>query len=217
MSDEYDFIIKTVVVGDSGVGKSCILLRYTDDIFESTYISTIGVDFKIKTIQIEDKTVKVQIWDTAGQERFRTIVSSYYRGAHCAMYVFDLTDKSSFLNIDKWIREVTTYSGNIPGIIIGNKCDIIVDSINTQEVEKFANDRKMRYIQTSAKLGNNVNEAFFSLIEETMIRKFGVGFSLADHKLINNNQSENDINIMLSKKIYHHQKNQSKFNRCCKI
>lgn len=209
--DEYDFIIKAVVVGDSGVGKSCILLRYTDDIFESTYISTIGVDFKIKTIQFEDRIVKVQIWDTAGQERFRTIVSSYYRGAHCAMYVFDLTDRTTFMNIDKWIREVTTYSGNIPGIIIGNKCDIIVDTIETQEIEKFASDRKMRYIQTSAKLGNNINEAFFSLIEETLINKFGIGFSLPDSKLMH--YPNTNVNISSTKKTYR----QSSNKRCCSI
>merc|ERR1711967_229834 len=89
---EYDYLFKLLLIGDSGVGKSCLLLRFTDDTYAESYISTIGVDFKIRTIQLESKTIKLQIWDTAGQERFRTITSSYYRGAHGIIVVYDITD-----------------------------------------------------------------------------------------------------------------------------
>ncbi|KAK1071653.1 ras GTPase, partial [Friedmanniomyces endolithicus] len=94
----YDYLFKLLLIGDSGVGKSCLLLRFADDTYTESYISTIGVDFKIRTIELDGKTVKLQIWDTAGQERFRTITSSYYRGAHCICVVYDVTDMDSFNN-----------------------------------------------------------------------------------------------------------------------
>ncbi|KAK0832473.1 ras GTPase, partial [Friedmanniomyces endolithicus] len=95
----YDYLFKLLLIGDSGVGKSCLLLRFADDTYTESYISTIGVDFKIRTIELDGKTVKLQIWDTAGQERFRTITSSYYRGAHGICVVYDVTDMDSFNNV----------------------------------------------------------------------------------------------------------------------
>merc|ERR1711869_194809 len=100
---EYDYLFKLLLIGDSGVGKSCLLLRFADDTYTETYISTIGVDFKIRTIEIEGKVIKLQIWDTAGQERFRTITSSYSRGAHGIIVVYDITDEDSFTAVARWI------------------------------------------------------------------------------------------------------------------
>merc|ERR1711862_233277 len=105
-SAEHDFFFKILLIGDSGVGKSCLLLRFADNSWTETHISTIGVDFKIKTLKIGDKTIKLQIWDTAGQERFRIITSSYYRGAQGIILVYDCTDPESFQNVKQWMGEI---------------------------------------------------------------------------------------------------------------
>jgi len=106
MNTEYDYLFKLLLIGDSGVGKSCLLLRFADDTYTESYISTIGVDFKIRTIQLDGKTIKLQIWDTAGQERFRTITSSYYRGAHGIIVVYDTTEAETFNNVKQWLHEI---------------------------------------------------------------------------------------------------------------
>ncbi|XP_075771425.1 uncharacterized protein LOC102458629 isoform X2 [Pelodiscus sinensis] len=125
ISPEYDYLFKLLLIGDSGVGKSCLLLRFADDNYTDSYISTIGVDFKIRTIELEGKTIKLQIWDTAGQERFRTITSSYYRGAHGIIIVYDVTDQDSFSNMHLWLEEIGRYaSENVNKLIVGNKNDL---------------------------------------------------------------------------------------------
>lgn len=108
-----------------GVGKSCLLLRFCDNSFTPSFITTIGIDFKIRTMEIDGERVKLQIWDTAGQERFRTITTAYYRGAMGILLVYDVTDERSFNNIRNWIRNVEQYaSPNVNKILIGNKCDM---------------------------------------------------------------------------------------------
>ncbi len=122
---DYDYLFKLVLIGDSSVGKSCLLLRFADDSFTESYISTIGVDFRFRTVKIEDKTVKLQIWDTAGQERFRTITSAYYRGADGIIMVYDVTRTESFDHVQDWLNEVNRYAnqGLCKKLLIGNKCD----------------------------------------------------------------------------------------------
>merc|ERR1712196_737176 len=122
---EYDYLFKLLLIGDSGVGKSCLLLRFADDTYTETYISTIGVDFKIRSIEIDGKVIKLQIWDTAGQERFRTITSSYYRGAHGIIVVYDITDEDSFTAVARWITEIERFAGqDVNKMMVGNKADL---------------------------------------------------------------------------------------------
>ena len=135
-----DYLFKLLLIGDSGVGKSCLLLRFADDTYTESYISTIGVDFKIRTIELDGKTIKLQIWDTAGQERFRTITSSYYRGAHGIIVVYDVTDVESFNNVKQWLHEIDRYAcDNVNKLLVGNKCDLTSKKVvEYQTAKEFA-------------------------------------------------------------------------------
>eukprot|EP01100_Stratorugosa_tubuloviscum_P007242 TRINITY_DN302_c3_g1_i1.p1 TRINITY_DN302_c3_g1~~TRINITY_DN302_c3_g1_i1.p1 ORF type:complete len:196 (-),score=59.72 TRINITY_DN302_c3_g1_i1:77-664(-) len=170
MSD-YDHLFKLLFIGDSGVGKSCLLIRFTDDSYTESYISTIGVDFKIKTLTIDGKTIKLQIWDTSGQERFRTITSSYYRGAHGIIIVFDLTDRVSFRNVLQWLSEVDRHANeNICKMLAGNKCDLSNKIVITdEEVNEFTSAHEIDYIQCSAKNSTNVEQLFIQLAQKIVV------------------------------------------------
>jgi Ras-related protein Rab-1A len=168
MNPEYDYLFKLLLIGDSGVGKSCLLLRFADDTYTESYISTIGVDFKIRTIELDGKVVKLQIWDTAGQERFRTITSSYYRGAHGIIVVFDVTDQITFNNVKQWLQEIDRYAcENVNKLLVGNKCDLsgkrVVDNAVAQE---FADNLGIPFLETSAKDSTNVEQAFMTMAGE---------------------------------------------------
>eukprot|EP00980_Cylindrotheca_fusiformis_P009363 scaffold2047_cov129-Cylindrotheca_fusiformis.AAC.42 len=165
---DYDYLFKLVLIGDSGVGKSCLLLRFADDAFTESYISTIGVDFRFRTVKIENKTVKLQIWDTAGQERFRTITSAYYRGADGIIMVFDVTSAESFDHVNDWLKEVNRYAaeGTVK-LLVGNKSDRTADKVVTEEQAKeFADELGIPFIETSAKSSKNVEEAFLTMAGE---------------------------------------------------
>ncbi|KAM4884157.1 ras-related protein Rab-8A isoform 2-T2 [Sylvia borin] len=124
MAKTYDYLFKLLLIGDSGVGKTCALFRFSEDAFNATFISTIGIDFKIRTIELDGKRIKLQIWDTAGQERFRTITTAYYRGAMGIMLVYDITNEKSFENIRNWVRNIEEHaSPDVEKMILGNKCD----------------------------------------------------------------------------------------------
>ncbi|CAE7357479.1 unnamed protein product [Symbiodinium necroappetens] len=168
MTPEYDYLFKLLLIGDSGVGKSCLLLRFADDTYTESYISTIGVDFKIRTLDLEGKTVKLQIWDTAGQERFRTITSSYYRGAHGIIVVYDVTDKESFNNVKHWMQEIDKYAADgVNKLLVGNKCDLSSKKVvSYDEAKELADSLGVQFMETSAKNARNVEQAFQSMAGE---------------------------------------------------
>lgn len=168
MSASYKFLFKYIVIGDSGVGKSCLLLRFSEDSFTPTFISTIGIDFKIRTVEIDGKRIKLQIWDTAGQERFRTITTAYYRGAMGILLVYDVTDERSFLSIRNWIANIDQFaSEGVNRILIGNKCDMTTRRVIEYSAGKMlADEYGIRFLETSAKNSTNVDEAFISLARD---------------------------------------------------
>merc|ERR1712100_608396 len=172
MNPEYDYLFKLLLIGDSGVGKSCLLLRFADDTCQESYISTIGVDFKIRTIQLEGKTIKLQIWDTAGQERFRTITSSYYRGAHGIIVVYDITDAESFANVKTWLQEIQRYAcEGVNKLLVGNKCDLgSKRAVEKKSAEDFATKLDIPFLETSAKSNNNVEAAFLVMASKIKAR-----------------------------------------------
>jgi len=174
MKRDYDHLFKLVLIGDSGAGKSCLLLRFADDAFTDSYVTTIGVDFRFKTIPVEKKTIKLQIWDTAGQERFRTITSAYYRGADGIIMVYDISDRDSFSHIDDWLAEVNRYvSETTCKILIGNKCDLNEPErqVSIEEGKKKAEDLTMAFIETSAKDATNVESAFAMMSAELIVKR----------------------------------------------
>ncbi|XWV25288.1 rab family small GTPase [Tupanvirus deep ocean] len=167
--DEYDGIIKIIIVGESGVGKSALLSRYCDNNYSINYTSTIGVDFRTKTLDINNKKVKLQIWDTAGQERFRSITSSYYRGANAVMLVFDLTNIHSFARLEIWMRQIKQYMPDDKHkiILVGNKCESSsASNVDRNMVKELCSKNNIEYIETSAKQNINVEEAFMKLVEQ---------------------------------------------------
>ncbi|XP_008429973.1 ras-related protein Rab-13 isoform X1 [Poecilia reticulata] len=160
MAKKYDFLFKLLLIGDSGVGKTCLIIRFAEDNFNSTYISTIGIDFKVKTIEVDGKKVKLQVWDTAGQERFKTITTAYYRGAMGIILVYDITDEKSFENIQNWMKSIKeNASAGVSQMLIGNKCDIEPKrKVSKETGEKLAKDHGIRFFETSAKSSINVEE-----------------------------------------------------------
>ena len=164
---DYDHLFKIVLVGDSGVGKSSVLMRYTDNSFSESYISTIGVDFRFKTINLNGENIKLQIWDTAGQERFRSITSSFYRGADAIIMVYDITDKQSFTNIDYWLMEAKKHTNdrNLPIIIIGNKSERTDRCVQFVELKKIATDHDTLFTECSARTGDNIDKLFIQMAD----------------------------------------------------
>ncbi|KAF6725986.1 Ras-related protein Rab-8B [Oryzias melastigma] len=172
MAKTYDYLFKLLLIGDSGVGKTCLLFRFSEDAFNTTFISTIGIDFKIRTVDLEGKKIKLQIWDTAGQERFRTITTAYYRGAMGIMLVYDITNEKSFDNIRNWIRNIEEHaSADVERMVLGNKCDMNDKrQVSKERGEKLAIDYGIKFLETSAKSSINVEEAFLTLARDIMSR-----------------------------------------------
>ncbi|WMV35932.1 hypothetical protein MTR67_029317 [Solanum verrucosum] len=168
MDHEYDYLFKIVVIGDSGVGKSNILSRFTRNEFCLESKSTIGVEFATRTLQVEGKTVKAQIWDTAGQERYRAITSAYYRGAVGALLVYDITKRQTFDNVLRWLRELRDHAdSNIVIIMAGNKSDLRhLRAVSEQDGQTLAEKEGLSFLETSALEAFNVDKAFQTILTD---------------------------------------------------
>ncbi|KAF8365942.1 rab-8 [Pristionchus pacificus] len=168
----YDYLFKLLLIGDSGVGKTCVLFRFSDDSFNNSFISTIGIDFKIRTVEIDGKKIKLQIWDTAGQERFRTITTAYYRGAMGILLVYDITNEKSFENIKNWIRNIEEHaSQDVERMIIGNKCDMEDKrQVSREKGQQLAIEYGTKFMETSAKANRNVEDAFLTLAKDIKMK-----------------------------------------------
>jgi small GTP-binding protein len=166
--DEYDYLFKVVLIGDSGVGKSNLLSRFTRNEFNLESKSTIGVEFATKSIVVEGKTVKAQIWDTAGQERYRAITSAYYRGAVGALLVYDISKRISYENVPRWLKELRDHADqNIVIMLVGNKKDLRhLRQVQTDEAKAFCEQNKLFFIETSALSDTNVSRAFETILKE---------------------------------------------------
>lgn len=172
MAKDYDHLFKLLIIGDSGVGKSSLLVRFADNTFSGNYITTIGVDFKIRTIEVGGERVKLQIWDTAGQERFRTITSTYYRGTHGVIVVYDVTSGESFANVKRWLHEIDQNCDVVNRILVGNKCDDPDRRVVIKEdAQRFADQMGIKLYETSAKENLNVEEMFRSITELVLRQK----------------------------------------------
>ena len=172
LSQDYDYLFKLLLIGNSAVGKSSLLLRFSDNVYNDTFLPTIGVDFKIRTFDLDSKTVKLQIWDTAGQERFKTITSSYYKGAHGIIMTYDITDKQSFRDVENWLAEVEKHANEkVNKLLVGNKCDLENQrQVSYEEGKAYADQLGIKFIETSAKNSVNVDNAFFTMANEIKAR-----------------------------------------------
>jgi len=174
VEDECQYLIKIIVIGCSGVGKSSIMLRYALDTFKEDTRTTIGVDFKNKKVRVGGDLVNCQIWDTAGMERFSCISKEYYRGANGCLLVYDITDESTFTRIDHWYQELLTYAHTADDpvtVIVGNKCDLKhLAKVKNEDASAYASAHNMNLFETSAKKNINVDEAFGILIEDIIQR-----------------------------------------------
>lgn len=168
-----DFVVfKFLLVGDSGTGKSCMLLRFVDDTFSASFATTIGIDFKIKTVKLSSgQTAKLQIWDTAGQERFRTITSAYYRSTRAVLVVYDITNKQTFDHVPEWMEEVRTRTDKNPlKVLVGTKCDLATQrTVGSAEGKALAQTHGYDFVETSSKTDSKgINAMFMGLAEKLM-------------------------------------------------
>ena len=208
---EYDLLFKLILIGDSCVGKSNILLKYLKNQFNENSKTTVGVEFGSKIIKKNGKVIKLQIWDTAGQERYKSITSAYYKGSKGAFVVYDITRKTTYDNIDKWIGELKTNgSEDVLIMLVGNKSDLEDKrEVITEEVEKKAQEQKLAFCETSALNGKNVEYAFENLINEILKKvekdKINEAKQLSESKAITLETADKNQN----------EKNSKKKKKCC--
>ena len=166
--NQNDHCFKILVLGDSSVGKTSLITRYTEGFFQLTHVATLGIDFKVKFVTLDSKKIKVELWDTAGQERFRSLSKNYFKGAHGFIFIYDVTKEKTFEGVKSWITQAksTTHLESYQMIIVGNKCDCSEDEreIMIDELKEEAKKNNCEYIETSAKEDINVKEMFNTLI-----------------------------------------------------
>ena len=168
-NDDYQIVLKLLLLGDTQVGKTSIITKYVEDKFEESALSTVGVDYKFKIMTHKNLKIKLQIWDTSGEERFRSIAKNFYRNTEALFIVFDLTNKKTFDNVKNWISEAKEHNQDIKMIIIGNKSDLKEKIVIKKETaQKLANENKIKYFETSAKDGTNIKESFTALIDSLL-------------------------------------------------
>jgi len=191
-AEKYDYLFKIVVIGDSGVGKSNLLSRFTRNEFNLESKSTIGVEFATRSVSIEGRTIKAQIWDTAGQERYRAITSAYYRGAVGALVVYDITKESSFENVEKWLVELReNATADITMMLVGNKIDLSQGRVISSEVGKaFADKNGISFMEASAMTASNVEASFHQILSEIYHKKA--------HKEQESAAASNSVNVNAS-------------------
>ena len=181
MTSEPSITFKILTIGESGVGKTCILRRFVENKFLKNHLATIGIDFKTKNLIINNQEIKLKIWDTAGQERFRNITTQYYKGADGIVLVYDVTDDASYEKIRDWMDQIlsNTQKDDIGLVLLGNKCDMEPRSVTEEQGNKLAEELKISYFETSALTGQGIKEAFEQLTRDIMKKK-GVGENTGD-------------------------------------
>jgi Ras-related protein Rab-1A len=186
----FDVKYKIMVLGESKVDKTQLIKRYTKNVFGGVYLTTVGMDFQDKIIEIEDKKVRLQIWDTAGQERFRNVTKSYFQSSQGLVLVYDITDRESFEKLNFWVDNIKNFAPeNAKFILVGNKCDLANErKVSYEEGENYAKNLNIKFFEASARDGTNVNELFFYLANEIY----------QDNKLKGNNNSNNGVILRLA-------------------
>jgi small GTP-binding protein len=188
MSVKKEFMYKILLLGDSSVGKTCILTRYSENTFQEEHMATIGLDFKIKSVNLNGKIVKVQIWDTAGQDRFKSITKNYYKGAHGIILIYDVSNPKTYDNIKKWLAQIKEEaSSKVCIILVANKIDHEERVVTEEEGEKLAKSFNLKIFESSAKENINVTEAFQEVIENISVNYSNImtgGTKLQNTKII---------------------------------
>ena len=202
-----DYIIKLLTLGETEVGKTSIVLRYSDDKFHDNKIATIGIDFKIKIIKKGNEKIKVSIYDTAGQERFKNIVKHYYKGANGVLLIYDLTKRDTFEKLEFWLEDLKENSDNLNNLfiyLIGNKNDLEERrEVDFEEANKFAKEKNIPYIEVSAKTGNNIKKLFDEMIKGTLT------------KIITFEKKQNNLNNSINLSFLENEETSSKNKMCC--
>ena len=191
--------IKLLIIGDSAVGKTSMLLKYTDNFFPESHLATIGVEFKTKEVEYNGYNIELQVWDTAGQERFKSITKSFFRNANGIIFVYDITQKNTFKNVKDWIKDSEVNDFGFQRILVGNKIDLQNKrQVSLEDAKEWADKKNMEVIETSAKTGANIDKAVLKLIElilqnktnDEIMNKFGVTEKKNTEKL-NNKDNKN--------------------------
>ena len=202
-----DYIIKLLTLGETEVGKTSIVLRYSDDKFHDNKIATIGIDFKIKIIKKGNEKIKVSIYDTAGQERFKNIVKHYYKGANGVLLIYDITKRDTFEKLEFWLEDLKENSDNLNNLfiyLIGNKNDLEERrELDFEEANNFAKEKNIPYIEVSAKTGNNIKKLFDEMIKGTL------------SKIITNEKKENNLSNSINLSFLENEETSSKNKMCC--